>query len=114
MTKIYIAGKITDEPLEACKQKFQQSEEHLKLMGANPVNPFKLGIPAHFTFEESKPYNFKALRHCNAIFMLKCWKQSPGAREELQEATRLKMVVFFEEAGDYNIVGNLVAEQTTA
>lgn len=113
-TKIYIAGMITGLPLEPCKYKFEQAEQHLRLLGANPINPLKLGIPEHFTFAESKPHNFKALRQCHAIFMLKCWNDSRGAREELKEAMRLNLVVFFESAGDYNIVGNLVAEQITA
>lgn len=109
--KIYIAGKITGEPLEACKQKFDVAEKLLQQTGANPVNPFKLGIPSHFTFEESKPHNFKALRHCQAIYMLPCWKNSPGAKEELNEAMRLKMNILFEEASDQFIVGNLISEQ---
>lgn len=109
--KIYIAGKITGEPLEQCKQKFANAEELLKQTGANPVNPFKLGIPSHFTFEESKPHNFKALEHCQAIFMLTDWKDSPGAREELQEASTTKKILLFEEAGDQFIVANLISER---
>lgn len=110
--KIYIAGKITGLPTEECQKKFALAEERLKELGANPVNPFKLGIPHHFTFQESKPHNFKALLHCQGIFMLTCWKDSPGAKEELAEAIRLKQVIFFEESGDYDTVASVVAEQT--
>lgn len=102
--KIYIAGKITGEPLEACQEKFAEAEYRLTQMGLAPVNPFKLGIPHHFSFTESKPYNFKALRHCSAIFMMKDWRKSPGAKVELQEAMRLKLHLYFEEAGDYQVL----------
>ncbi len=109
--KIYIAGKVTGEPTDKCQAKFKQAEERLSQLGATPINPLKLGIPHHLTFEESKQHNFKALRQCQAIFMLNDWRTSDGAPQELKEAMKLKKEVFFEEAGDYNIVGNLVAEQ---
>lgn len=99
--KVYIAGKITGEELSPCMQKFAQAEQKLRNMGAQPVNPFKLGIPHHFTFEQSKPFNFKALRYCSAIFMLSDYVNSPGAAEEMDEAQRLGLDVFYEEHEGY-------------
>jgi hypothetical protein len=104
MLKIYIAGKITGEPLAECRSKFEKAEQQLRRIGAAPVNPFKLGIPTHFTFEESKPFNFKALRHCTAMFMLNDYTSSPGAMAELDEAQRLKLDIYYEHHNDYGII----------
>lgn len=99
--KIYIAGKITGEEPTPCMEKFAKAETRLRQMGAQPVNPFKLGIPHHFTFEESKPFNFKALRFCSAIFMLNDYVNSPGAMVEIDEAQRLGLDIFYEQQEGY-------------
>lgn len=101
---IYIAGKITGEDREQCLQKFLTAETKLRNAGAIPVNPFKLGIPSHFTFDESKPHNFKALRQCSAIFALKCYVNSPGALSEIEEAKRLGIEIFYEQHEGYENV----------
>ena len=103
---IYIAGKITGEPLEACKAKFELIQRTLLAFNYQAINPFKLGCQDHWTFEQTKPYNFKALRQCNAIFMLEDYEDSPGALEELTEAKRLNLEVFYETANDiYQLIG---------
>ena len=101
---IYIAGKITGLDRETCKEKFAVAELKLRNAGAMPVNPFKLGIPSHFTFDESKPHNMKALRQCAAIFMLKDYEDSPGAMEELAEAERMNLETYFETHNGYEDV----------
>ncbi len=103
---IYIAGKITGEPLEACKAKFELVQRSILSLNHRAINPFKLGCKDHWTFEQTKPYNFKALRQCNAIFMLTDYKDSPGALAELEEAKRLKLEIFYQESDDmYQLIG---------
>lgn len=110
--KIYIAGKITGEPLQPCMDKFAHAENLIRALGAAPVNPFKLGIPHHFTFEESKPYNFKALSFCTAIFMLSDYVKSPGAMEELYEAQRLGLDIFYEDQEGYEALEDAIRINT--
>ncbi len=112
--KIYIAGKITGEPLSPCMEKFQQAETLLRDTGAVPVNPFKLGIPHHFSFAESKPFNFKALRHCSAIFMLADYANSPGAMAELDEAKRLGIEIYFEHIDGYETLADHIRIRTVS
>lgn len=112
--KIYIAGKITGEPMAECRLKFKKAAEYLSILGAEVINPFDLGLPEHYTFEQCKSTCFNALASADAIFMLNDWKKSPGARVELHEAMRLKLDVYFETAGDYNMIGNLIAAETAA
>lgn len=98
--KIYIAGKITNEPLEACKAKFAAAENKLRALGAAPVNPFKLGCGDTWTFEQCRPYNFKAIRHCHAIFILSDWETSEGTQAEIREAARLQLNFYWEGTKD--------------
>jgi hypothetical protein len=101
LMKIYIAGKITGEPIDRCKVKFSAIEEALRKIGLSPVNPFKLGCKDSWSFTQCKPFNFKAIAHCQAIFMLEDFQDSPGALAELQEAKRRKLTVYYQSADDY-------------
>lgn len=107
--KIYIAGKITNTELNSCKLKFALTEHELKSMGLNPVNPFKLGCNENWTFQQCKPFNFKAIRQCEAIFMLNDYQDSPGSLEELKEAKRLKLEVYYQSADDINVIRQSVS-----
>lgn len=42
-----------------------------------------------------------AVRSCDAIYLLKGWRRSRGARKELQEAIKYNKIILEEEAGDY-------------
>ncbi len=102
--KIYIAGKITGEPVEACKQKFEKISDALKQVHVIPINPFKLGCKDHWTFDQCKPFNFKSIRQCDAIFMLEDYQDSPGAIQELAEAKKLNIPVYYQSANDYFLI----------
>ena len=99
--KIYIAGKITGEPIEACKMKFEKISNALRQINAIPINPFKLGLKEHWTFEQCKPFCFKAIRQCDGILMLDDYQDSPGAVQELAEAKKLNIPVYYQCANDY-------------
>ncbi len=101
---IYIAGKITGEPLPECKAKFEEAESRLRQPGVRVINPFKLGIPETATPQEAMPHYLKALRQCTAIFMLEDWRQSPEALVEHNHAEKWKLDIYYEEIGDYNTV----------
>lgn len=106
--KIYIAGKITGLPLEECKQKFAAAEARLREIGANPVNPFKLGIPETASSLEALPHCAKAIRHCKAMFMLSDWELSFGARAEHRMAQQWKLDIFYEDRNDIDYIADLV------
>ncbi len=42
--KVYISGKITGEPDELVKKKFEQAEAQLMAFGHQPVSPLKNGL----------------------------------------------------------------------
>lgn len=106
--KIYIAGKITGEPIELCKQKFADAAEALFDAGANPTSPFDLGLPEKWTFDQCKETCFNAIDNCTAIYMLSDWRNSPGARVELHYAMQQKLDVFMETEKDIIRIADLV------
>lgn len=101
MKKIYISGQISGLDLELAKQYFQKEAELLRQnLEAEIVNPFDL-----FTPEEEETFNWKqfmvrdvnALFTCDAIYMLKNWKNSRGARMEHAIAIESDMVIIYEK-----------------
>lgn len=79
--KIYISGKISGLKIEKVKEKFFKAEIMLISLGYIPVNPIYVS-----PFDESKGWHdymvddISALLKCEAIYMLKDWGQSRGAR----------------------------------
>ena len=99
--KIYISGKISGLPLKNVIDKFNMHAAFLKLKGYEPVNPIEVS-----PYREDKQWHdymvddFAALLKCEAIYMLKDWGQSRGARIEYQIAKELGLQILFE--GEYN------------
>ena len=99
--KIYISGKTSGD-LQHVKQKFAIAEEKLRNTGAAPVNPVKLGVPDNFSDHESHFFRMKAIRHCNAIFMLTDAMLCSKCEIELKEARRLGLTIYFEAMEPYD------------
>lgn len=99
--KIYISGKITGLPIKNVIEKFKWHAAFLKLKGYSPINPVEIN-----PFDESKTWHdymiedVRVLLKCDAIYMLKDWGQSKGARLEYQIAKELGLKIFFE--GEFN------------
>ena len=99
--KIYISGKISGLPLKSVIEKFKWHAGFLKLKGYEPINPIDIS-----PFDESKEWHdymvddIAALLKCDAIYMLKDWGQSKGARIEYQIAKELGLQIHFE--GEFN------------
>lgn len=86
--KVYIAGKITGEPIEECFFKFHQAEMFVSdSRFTEAINPLKLpGIYFGINYNRAMSICLKALRECDAIYLLRDWEQSPGAMTELIRA----------------------------
>jgi len=89
--KIYISGKITGLSPEQVSKKFEAAEVHLTINGFDPINPVKLehsGNTSH-SWDKYMRTDLKALLDCDTIYMLPCWRNSNGAKVELQLAISL-------------------------
>ena len=90
---IYISGRISGTTDFFAR--FKAAEEKLVKMGYAPLNPV-LNEPMGETWEYYMRSDIKKLMECNAIYMLKGWWKSRGARLEWLIARSLKFKVIYE------------------
>lgn len=107
-TKVYISGKIGEEELsEATRQKFAKAEAYLRDWGFDTFNPTTSGL-GRLAEEKAKEngtdfyteimeLDIAELKKCDAIYMLRDWKDSAGAKREYAEADKLGLSVWYED-----------------
>lgn len=91
---IYIAGKISGEPIAQCTIKFGTIQKEIERAGHKAVNPLEVVIDPTTTWNQAMRKDIKALMDCDAIFLLADYKNSRGAMLEAQIAQALDMPVF--------------------
>lgn len=90
--KVYIAGKVTGLPVSEYAENFSKAEEFLSGKGFQTINPVKLietvqdAIPWELSHMEIMDIDLTVLAYCDAIYLMKNWKESRGAREEYRHA----------------------------
>lgn len=83
--KVYISGKITGNPYY--KDDFKEAEEELREFGHEPVNPAAVYDEGNCsTYKDCIDHDLELLATCDAIYMLRGWRKSAGARLEHQYA----------------------------
>lgn len=101
---IYLIGQIKGLPIEEAKRNFQNIESKLRALGYSPVNPFKLGIPEHFEYEQSRPHNLKALSSCEAVYVQSNWSVSEGAKDEISNAKAQGKEIYYADDNGFEIL----------
>lgn len=93
--KIYISGKITGTTDYI--KRFERVEKALS--NYIVINPAKVNaqLPKETTWEEYMKMSMCMLEMCNAIYMLKGWEDSKGARLEYESAKSKNYKIFFEK-----------------
>ena len=91
--KVYLSGKITGD--SNYRQKFSTMTEELLSYGYVVFNPAVL--PDGFEYSDYMALDLLILSRCDAIFLLRDWNNSPGARLEYEEAKRLGLQVLTED-----------------
>lgn len=81
MSKVYIAGSVSNMPYNEALAKFQEAEDFLYARGDNPVNPTK-HCDVSLDWEERMKKVIPLLLECDKIYMLKGWKQSRESKLE--------------------------------
>jgi hypothetical protein len=98
LRRIYISGPITGTT--DYKQRFEETERKLKetFPDADIVNPVKITESlVHFTHDEYLRVCIAALSCCNIIYIMKGWKHSAGACEEVKYAMEHVFMTIDEE-----------------
>lgn len=94
MKKIYIAGKVTGEPLIACTMKFGAAQKELEALGFEAINPLAVVGDFQSSWELAMKKCIKALVDCDAMVILPDWEESKGAKIERQLAWDLNITIF--------------------
>lgn len=94
--KIYISGKITGTTDYI--QRFERAEKALSKY-YTVINPAKVNaqLPKETVWEEYMKMSMCMLEMCNAIYMLKGWEDSKGARLEYKYAVENNYKIIFEK-----------------
>ncbi len=106
--RVYISGKIGEEVLsDATRDKFAEAESYLHEWGFDVFNPTTSGLGELAEkrakergtdfYTEIMNLDLEQLRHCDVIYMLRDWQDSPGAVREFMEANRLGLEVIFDQ-----------------
>ena len=95
--KVYIAGKITGEDRAAVVEKFDAASCKLGTEGHLPFNPNVLPYYEEVDHEDYMHICFAMIDVCDAVYMLKDWQTSPGARAELQYAAEWRKKIIYED-----------------
>jgi hypothetical protein len=90
--KIYIAGKITDNP--NYKEQFAEAEKNFVSQGHTVLNPSFL--PFGFEQDEYMAICYSMIDVCEAVCFLSNWKGSKGANKEYDYAEEKGKKMFFQ------------------
>lgn len=97
--KIYISGNITGT--SDYMERFAAVEKRLKIDGYDVVNPAKKNAGHKgMTWGWYMRRCIRWLMDCEAIYLMRGWRKSPGARLEQQIAVALDMVIFSQGKGE--------------
>ena len=96
---IYISGKITGT--EDFRERFAHAESKLKQQGWRVINPAKKNahFPAGTSWETYMRASIRLLSRADAIYLLRGWRDSRGARLEQQIAVALGMTIITQANG---------------
>lgn len=94
--RIYISGKISGTSKAQYHSKFMDAHHRLSDKGYTVINPIYLDL-YDLEYEKYMTIDFILLETCDAIYMLRDWKDSPGAKREKAYAEWLGLEVVYQE-----------------
>lgn len=99
-TRIYIAGKITGLPITEAKYNFDTGKHEAEIAGFHPISPMDLPHDHDKSWKSYMREDLAALKTCQAVYMLRNWSDSRGARIEEWFARRYGKTVYYQPESD--------------
>lgn len=93
--KIYIAGKISGEHYDKIYNKFNKAECELYSKNYAVINPTKI-IAQDTEWQEAMRICIKELVDCDVVYALLDWKDSEGAKIEIELAKKLGIKILYQ------------------
>ena len=95
--RLYISGPITNNPNYLAE--FEAVENRLRSMGFQPINPAKIlnMLPSTLSYDQMMYLCYTLIDLSDGIYMMREWKESKGAKLELEYAFKCNKESFFEE-----------------
>ena len=84
--RFYLSGPITKEDPDIAQLNFQHGEEIMRQHGNDVINPESALRDIKLEHDQYIPINLAMLAQCDAILMLRGWRESTGACIELGAA----------------------------
>jgi hypothetical protein len=94
--KIYVAGKITGLDRNEVEMKFSKAKVQLIKAGHSVFIPTVLPVYEDVQHEDYLHICYSMIDVCNAVYMLDNWRESIGARKELQYASDWGKKIIYE------------------
>lgn len=95
--KVYISGKITGLGKAEVLGKFHDSAKTLRKSGHTVMSPSVLVLNEGFEHSDYMHICRAMIDVCGAVYMQKDWRESKGARMELQYARELGKRILYED-----------------
>lgn len=89
--KVYLSGQITGDPDYV--EKFKAMAIELADKGFKVMNPAVL--PDGFQYEDYMQICASMVMVCDAIYLMPCWQESPGAMMEKQVAVAMNKQIIY-------------------
>ena len=95
--RIYVAGKMSELPDGEARMKFAEAAMRLRERGHLVMDPaVQYGNPG-FEHEDYMHVCYAMIDRCEAVYMLSDWRDSKGARLELQYAADWGKAILYED-----------------
>lgn len=94
--KIYIAGKVTGEPIAECTMKFGLAQKQIELIGHMAINPLQIVNDWKTPWQTAMRMCITALMTADAVLFLPDAKYSKGALLEEFIAQSMGLKTFYQ------------------
>lgn len=94
--KIYIAGKVTGEPIAECTMKFGAAQKQIEALGFEAVNPLEVVGDFKAPWDLAMKKCIEALIYCDGVLLLQDCLESKGAMIERGLAQSMGIPTFYD------------------